>query len=185
MTELDCIRIEYERLDKITGVDTSGIEISISGRLKNKLGYFSIQKKDLFSKKLSIVISKNALKEDNLFLDVIRHEYAHALVYLRDPHSKHGHDRVWKAACKEVGCNPKATIDYYKYVPVRELSYKYLVVCKNCHSESKYKSNSQVVKCARGDMPGEIYCRRCKGNEFMVYDIKDSSSDQLEINGLC
>ena len=39
-------------------------------------------------------------------LDTILHEIAHALVG-----SHHKHDAVWKAKCKEIGCDPKATSD--------------------------------------------------------------------------
>jgi len=177
MDDIERIRTEYNRLDLLTGIDTRAVEIIISKRLSKKLGYFSIQHESLFSRKLSIVISKKAFKNDELLLDVIRHEYAHALVYLRHPLEKHGHDKVWKSACKEVGCNPKATVDYYKYVPVRELDYKYNVVCNACHSESKYKRNSQVVQIARADIPGKIICRKCRGTQFTVLDLVGDKND--------
>ncbi len=107
---LKLIRAEYDRLDALTGVDTSCIEIKISGRLKRRYGYFSIYRKNIFSKvRLSIVIATMTFRSSELFYDVIRHEYAHAVCYLRDPRHRHNHDRVWKAVCKEVGCTPRAT----------------------------------------------------------------------------
>ena len=102
------IRTEYDRLDKICNVDTSKIDISISGRMTRKLGMFIIEKK-LFREELSIRISSRIIDDENLFMDVIRHEYAHAIVHIRDPRHRHLHDKVWKNACREVGCIPRAT----------------------------------------------------------------------------
>ena len=40
MHSLDEIRREYDRLDKLCGVDTSGVEIEISRRPGRRLGSF-------------------------------------------------------------------------------------------------------------------------------------------------
>jgi len=104
------IKTEYLRLDRITHVNTESINIKISSRLTRKFGYFEVKYKNVFSRPtLSITISDKILSHKEVFLDVIRHEYSHAVVYLRYPKQKHGHDIVWKNVCREVGCTPKAT----------------------------------------------------------------------------
>lgn len=45
---------------------------------------------------------RKRLECEEQFWDTIRHEYAHALVTLRDG-KLHRHDGVWKSACCEVG----------------------------------------------------------------------------------
>lgn len=112
---LSLMRSEYLRLDERTGADTSSIELKISRRLKRSLGYFKILYKGDASRKLSpklrIVLSNSALRSYKLMYEVSRHEYAHALVFLRDPEHFHMHDSVWKAAAREVGCIPRASIN--------------------------------------------------------------------------
>ena len=110
---LEYINSEYRRLDSICGVNTSGIEVSLSNRMTRQLGCFTY-KRNGFTKKLQIKISTRIINDTELFLDVIRHEYAHAVVYLRHPHQKHLHDSVWKSVCAEVGCTPRAAIKIEK-----------------------------------------------------------------------
>jgi len=108
---LDFIQNEYARLDALLGIDTKNISVSLSNRLSRKLGYFRIEKKNIFTRpKVSIVISAKILDDENLFLDVVRHEYAHAAVYIMHPREKHKHDKVWKDVCRKVGCRPRASV---------------------------------------------------------------------------
>ena len=113
VSSIQFIKNEYARLDQICKVDTSNIEIIISSRMTRQLGCFTY-KRNGFTKKLQIKISARIINETELFLDVIRHEYAHAVVYLRHPHQKHLHDSVWKSVCAEVGCTPRAAIKIEK-----------------------------------------------------------------------
>ena len=82
MYSIEDIRKEYDRLDSLCGVDTSR-------------KYYPT----------CIMITDFILTLEEEFWDIIRHEYAHALVTLRDG-IQHGHDNVWKQACLEVGCPP-------------------------------------------------------------------------------
>ena len=163
------IKTEYARLDKITGVDTSSVQVKLSSRLTRKLGYFAVKKKNAFSRaELSITISDKIIDSPEIFIDVIRHEYAHAVVYLRYPRQSHGHDAVWKSACKEVGCIPRATRKDPGYTQAKTRPYKYTVKCSVCGAESKYKTESKVVKLAMGKIPGTVICKRCGSRNFVV-----------------
>lgn len=106
MHSLDEIRREYDRLDKLCGVDTSGVEIEISRRPGRRLGSFRYPLKE-GEAPLRIIIDASLLEQDEQFWDTIRHEYAHAAVYLRHPGERHGHDRTWKELCRQLGCSPE------------------------------------------------------------------------------
>jgi hypothetical protein len=101
---LAAIRAEYDRLDARCGVDSRGVELAISARAVKRLGSFRPRPVP------RITISALLLDDEAAFLDTIRHEYAHALVWLRAPGERHGHDALWRAACREVGCAPRATV---------------------------------------------------------------------------
>ncbi len=103
------IREEYRRLDALCGVDSGSCSVRISTRMVRRLGTFTLRREGASWGGMEIAVSARILGDAELFTDVIRHEYAHMLVYLRDGSVRHGHDRVWKAACLEVGCEPMAT----------------------------------------------------------------------------
>ena len=41
----------------------------------------------------------------NSFLEIIRHEYAHAVNYIINKDNSDAHGPKWKALCKKVGCS--------------------------------------------------------------------------------
>lgn len=168
MDTLEYIKTEYARLDRLCGADTSGIKISISRRMTRQLGCFTAKRTGL-REELSIKISERVLTDEALFLDVIRHEYAHALVHIRYPRRKHNHDAVWKAACMEVGCEPKATKKSEQIsAPANTRTYKYAVTCRCCGSESKYKNEGSVIKILSGKKRGRVICRKCGSSKFSL-----------------
>ena len=174
MTKEDALRYiktEYERLDQVCRVDTSGIKISISSRMTRQLGCFSV-KRTGFSEELSIKISERILSDEEVFLDVIRHEYAHAVVHIRHPKRKHVHDDVWKAACIEVGCEPKATRKMDDGdIPVKPRADKYLIKCQNCGAESRYRSEGKVIKVLLKKKRGKVICKRCGSTDFKLFSV--------------
>ena len=144
--EIKDIRKEYDRLDRITGTDTRGLRIVVSRRFKRKLGMCRFEVKKKLRRAIyiptEIVISERVLdSEDSVFYDTIRHEYAHAVVTLRDG-CNHGHDEAWKRACKEVGCRPKSTASSNSQLAADA---KYIVRCQKCGGESRYYRKGRVV----------------------------------------
>ena len=106
MHSLEEVRAEYDRLDRLCGVDTSRIELKISKRAVKQLGSFRCPRRG-GKDGLCITLSHLILEDDEQFWDTVRHEYAHAAVYLLNPGERHGHDRVWKDMCRRIGCSPE------------------------------------------------------------------------------
>ena len=158
------VRREYDRLDALCGADTSGIELRVSKRASRRLGSC----KYVGSRVECVTISDFVLAApEDVFLDTIRHEYAHALVKLRFPRETHGHDAVWKAACREVGCPPKATTKPSEtQTALREQKANYRVRCKGCGQETLYLRRGKAVELLERGLGRRLRCRRCGGNRF-------------------
>ena len=168
MHSLDEIRREYERLDRLCGVDTSGVEIGISNRTGRRLGSFRYPMK-AGAAPLRIVINSALLEQDEQFWDTVRHEYAHAVVYLRYPGEKHGHDRVWKAVCRELGCSPERLAPQSGEEQRRiESAAKYRVHCTGCGRDSYYVRAGKVIKALRRGRGG-VRCAFCGSESFDLY----------------
>ena len=175
MHTLEEIREEYIRLDRVCGIDSSRIELRINNA-KKRLGSFSCRP-GFPRRKMSITISRKALQDDVLFLDTIRHEYAHAVVSIREPLSRHGHDRVWKAVCREVGCTPRATIKENREQNT-EAEAKYRVTCLGCGTESGYLRAGKIVRLLQeeersgGKKNAGVVCRKCGGKHFCLTQLR-------------
>ena len=167
---IEDIRKEYDRLDRLTGVDTSKVSLRISKRMSRKLGEFRTTG-GLLRREREIAISSRCLGDEDLFYEVIRHEYAHAVVSIRHPLERHVHDETWKSVCRQIGCRPKATIKLDNRYKAEPRAYKYEVVCKRCGASSKYKTRSKVVQYALHNSMGRLTCRKCGGHKFDVYSI--------------
>ena len=157
---LSHIKTEYARLDQICHVNTTGIEISLSSRMTRQLGCFTYKRTGI-TEKLQIKISDRIINDPELFIDVIRHEYAHMIVYLRAPREKHMHDSVWKAACMEVGCESKATRKMKEEsVSIKDFSVKQI----SDHLKIKKQLNSDEIDAiisklkSYGLLDDERYC---------------------------
>ena len=144
------IRDEYNRLDRICHVDTSGIAIKISKRAISRYGTCHLTKnaKGKYAPEC-ITIADFILTCDEAFWDVIRHEYAHAVASLRDG-KNHGHDAVWKSVCIEVGCNPERLLFDHEAKTIhqsrRKAMEKYRIECRDCGRIWKYTRAGTVVK---------------------------------------
>ena len=160
---LNEVRREYDRLDALCGVNTKRIVVRLTGAVQ-QLGLFRA------GPPMEILLSVQILDEDELFWNTIRHEYAHALVYLREPGSSHGHDAVWKAACREVGCRPEAKAEPTEAMQeLRESRARYKIVCKGCGQETLYLREGKILKLLASGKKGVVRCRRCGGTEFDAY----------------
>lgn len=162
MFSVSDIRAEYTRLDRKCGVDTSNITIEISARAKKRLGCFRCSG-SYPNETMQIVISAWILQEPEQFWDTIRHEYAHALVHLREPSARHGHDMLWKSACREVGCRPE------RIAPAKgRARTKYTLVCKTCGEEFHYMRICKAVTLVREGHDDRLRCPHCKHSGFRL-----------------
>ena len=78
MHTLQEVRAEYDRLDRLIGIDTRMIELKISRRAVRQLGSFRSPARG--KGELRITLSALILGDDEQFWDTVRHEYAHAAV---------------------------------------------------------------------------------------------------------
>ncbi len=166
MHTLDEVRAEYDRLDRLVGIDTGSIELRISTRAVRQLGSFrcpSVPGKA----PLRITLSKLILDDDEQFWDTVRHEYAHAAVYLLYPGEKHGHDAVWRKMCRLVGCSGRRLApERGDGAQLREDRTRYIVRCEGCGSESRYLRRGKVIDSLL--LGRRLRCRRCGGDRFAL-----------------
>lgn len=78
--------------------------------------------------------------------DTVLHEIAHALTG-----PGHGHDKVWKERCREIGANPCRVASKTIAMPPKQ----YVAICKNCgHSYYRCriprKKSYSCGKCSKG-----------------------------------
>lgn len=168
---LDDVRREYDRLDALCGVDTSALALRVSTRAKKRLGSC----KYVGSTVAGVTISDFVMRApDDVFYDTIRHEYAHALVKLRRPRERHGHDALWKAACVEVGCAPQRCCDPALApagAPVREEPYRYQLRCLVCGKAWRYKRQTKVLRLVARGGSRRCTCPYCKGHRFTAENL--------------
>ncbi len=82
------------------------------------------------------------IANDDEITDTILHEIAHALV---DP--KHGHNKVWQAKAREIGCSANVTHCVEFSVP------KYIISCSKCGTHGTRYKRKQNSVCARCHTP--------------------------------
>lgn len=160
------IRAEYDRLDALCGADTRSIALKVSGRAKKRLGSFQSGANPC------ITLSSFVLEDDALALDTARHEYAHALVWLRHPGERHVHDALWKAACREVGCTPRATLPCKDSVAQRASQAQWLMRCLGCGQETYYLRAGKIVQLVRDGHSRRVTCLHCGGHRFSLTKLR-------------
>lgn len=99
-------------------------------------------------KKITMSSALTELNSEEVVLDTILHEIAHALVSAR-----HGHDAVWRRKAIEIGCNGSRT---YGNETIRP-PYPYKGVCPNGH-ETKARKRMRVAcsKCCNAHNNGRF-----------------------------
>ena len=88
-------------------------------------------------KEISLSKRLTELNNEEKVEDTILHEIAHALVG-----PDHGHDRVWKAKAKEIGCNAERCYSDDVVTPQS----KYTAICDNCGKTEQVKKISWKKK---------------------------------------
>ena len=171
------IRTFYDELDKQCGIDTSGIELHINSRLARRHGQCHY-KADMDRKTLvpwKIDIAGFLVNNPEGFWNTARHEYAHALVTLRDG-KQHGHDKVWQAAAAEVGAIPRAynTIESAGKAceAFRKQNAKYHLVCEKCGKEWFYMRETAVIRNVFRHVRNQGTCPCCRGHKFKVKELR-------------
>ena len=102
MWTLAQVQAEYRRLDRLLGIDTSRVAVSFSRRMTRQYGVCTFVK----NRPQEIRLADFLRREDQVFWDTARHEYAHAAVAILTG-KRHGHDEAWKAA-RRSGLRPAA-----------------------------------------------------------------------------
>lgn len=176
MHTLEEVRREYDRLDRLLGVDTTGIELRISKRAVRQLGSFRVPTRG--GGPLRITLSALILDDDQQFWDTVRHEYAHAAVHLLSPGERHGHDRVWKEMCRRVGCTPRRLAsDQGEAAQRRREQARWIIRCDRCGAESRYVRRGKAVELMLRGRGRSLRCRTCGGSRFTLLVRKDCAPE--------
>lgn len=123
--------------------------INDNGRLKTTLGRVSYEAVgDRVTNITRMEFSRQFLElgDESAIMDVIRHELAHAFVFM-ETGRKHGHDYVFKAMCLRIGTRlDMAESDVGYRVPAEEIN-KYTIRCSECGKIVGYRQRMcPVVK---------------------------------------
>lgn len=169
MHTLDEVRAEYDRLDRLLGIYTRGIELRVSKRALKQLGSF---RSPIVpgTAPLRITLSQLVMEDDGLFLDTIRHEYAHAAAYILRPGEKHGHDSFWKDICRCIGCVPKSRTKLTDSAAGQRMQQaKYIVRCEGCGCETAFLRRGKTVALLLQGRGRALRCAKCGGKKFKLY----------------
>ena len=100
------------------------------------------------SKTISMSEQFCLVASDEEITDTILHEIAHALVG-----PEHGHDQVWRAKAKEIGCSGERTCDT-TFVPP-----KYIMSCERCgwHHGRQVRRRGLICKRCQTPVKFEFY----------------------------
>ena len=87
MWTLAQVQAEYRRLDRLLGIDTSRVAVSFSRRMTRQYGVCTFVK----NRPQEIRLADFLRREDQVFWDTARHEYAHAAAAILTG-KRHGRD---------------------------------------------------------------------------------------------
>ena len=173
MHTIQDIRKEYDRLDRILGIDSTDVVISISKRAGKQLGCFrspNPRAAGPSAAPLRITISESVLEDDESFFDTIRHEYAHMAVYKMHPKEKHQHDAAWKEMCRRIGCAPQSRS---QMTAEKEREWqdtaRYRIHCPQCGTDSYYHRAGKCVQYLQKGRTDRVQCGKCGGSKLELY----------------
>lgn len=172
MDGLEAVRAEYDRLDRMLGIDTSGILLSCSARMVRQYGVCCF----CGDRPAKIRLAAFLLDEPEQLHKTALHEYAHAAAALLTGR-RHGHDAVWKAICLRIGCAPERLSEPCAAARRRAEEYEkgragapvWLVVCCGCGAVSRYRRRGKVVQLLQQHpTTSACVCRQCGGRSFAL-----------------
>lgn len=99
------VREEIRQLDEQTGLHGADLKIAL-GKATRSLGSFRLDRNGVPSFRFSSYFLENPKFAEQSAKDLIRHEYAHYMMY--SAYGKEGlsHDARWKAAVASIGGTP-------------------------------------------------------------------------------
>lgn len=172
MDGLETVRAECDRLDRMLGIDTSGILLSCSARMVRQYGVCCF----CGDRPAKIRLAAFLLDEPEQLHKTALHEYAHAAAALLTGR-RHGHDAVWKAICLRIGCAPERLSEPCAAARRRAEEYEkgragapvWLVVCRGCGAVSRYRRRGKVVQLLQQHpTTSACVCRQCGGRSFAL-----------------
>ncbi|AGM11538.1 hypothetical protein M199_gp128 [Halogranum tailed virus 1] len=116
------------------------------------------------------VINEKIFEQGNVedFLDTVRHEVAHAVVYeMHGSSQKHNHN--WKALAAKLGADPSSCHSKRD----RSDEYNYYIGCPNCGYKGGKTKRSKVIK-----QPFNRMCGRCGETGMVSFDAGDEMPDE-------
>lgn len=168
--DLERVRAEYDRLDRLLGLDTRGVSLSFSKRMAKQYGVCAFRG----TRPVEIRLAEFLRRDPEQLLLTARHEYAHAAAALLTGR-EHGHDETWRALCRKIGCPgdrlSKACPAMLEKQRERERSRAprtyYIVECLNCRRQSRYQRRGKVVEALLSGR-GRCVCCSCGSQKFRV-----------------
>lgn len=181
MDMLENIRTEYDRLDRMLGINTSGLRLTCSQRMVRQYGVCCFRG----DRPTEIRIAAFLLDEPEQLRQTALHEYAHAAAALLTG-KRHGHDAVWKSVCVRIGCAPERLSRPCEAAQRRAEEYEkkragapvWLVICRGCGAVSRYRRRGKVVQLLQQHPAArECVCRRCGGRSFELRRQAEQSAE--------
>lgn len=166
MRTIEQIRNELQRLDAQSGLSSADLEIRITDTYFKLGSYFrpNSNRQEYFQ--FSSQLMDPELFPDDIFIDIVRHEFCHYFVRHTETKPYKAHGLEWKLACIKFRANPRSkckTVDA-EYEKARMKSaaraYKYEVRC-DCGWSKKYMKRTKAINgiCSGS---GKYLCPMCK-----------------------
>ena len=166
MFTIEKIRSELNKLCMADGLNEITVPIEINGRLTRAMGRV---KYELFCHTytpVKIEFSRNLIENasDEDILQVIKHEYVHYFLLIKDCEFHHGHDAEFRRKCAEIGCTHDKASHYVEGFREEKAQSKYEIWCDDCEEiiatyARRGKTINNIKYCT---------CGRCHGNNLRV-----------------
>lgn len=141
------------------------IPISINYRFRKTLGRVKLKKRNGEWFSYAVEFSSQLLETatDESVFAVIQHEAAHYIVTYRTRQS-HGHDKLFKQVCAEIGTSNDKTVFDVQYKKEEKQMFKYQVFCPTCNTiianRSRMSKKLQHLE--------SCYCNICKQKKLQL-----------------
>lgn len=167
MRTIQDVRKVLNELDKISGFDSTGVEV-VRSRQTKTLASFSFRLRPVVEP-VQFKISKTVLclNEEN-FREIIKHEYAHFMATVVHNENCY-HDYRFIEMCKKIGASftePRVTNDDIQEVTKRLA--KHRILCK-CGFEQSFSRMCETIRWAK---KGYCKCPKCGNSELQHIERK-------------